>query len=60
VYRLGHLPLSLFDPAADWDPGSMKNLDASDGDPTDPLPREPWTELGYAHRLVHVYGDRLR
>jgi hypothetical protein len=38
----------------------MKNLDASDGDPTDPLPREPWTELGYAHRPVHVYGDRLR
>jgi putative DNA primase/helicase len=26
----------------------------------DPLPGEPWTELGYAHRLVHVYGDRLR
>jgi putative DNA primase/helicase len=26
----------------------------------DPLPDEPWTELGYAHRLVHVYGDRLR
>lgn len=26
----------------------------------DPLPAEPWTELGYARRLVHVYGDRLR
>jgi len=26
----------------------------------DPLPDEPWTELGYAHRLVAVYGDRLR
>ena len=26
----------------------------------DPLPREPRTELGYARRLVHVYGDRLR
>lgn len=26
----------------------------------DPLPREPWTELGYAHRLVHVYGGELR
>ena len=26
----------------------------------DPLPREPRTELGYAHRLIHVYGDRLR
>lgn len=26
----------------------------------DPLPGEPWTELGYARRLVHVYGDRMR
>lgn len=26
----------------------------------DPLPDEPRTELGYAKRLVHVYGDRLR
>jgi putative DNA primase/helicase len=26
----------------------------------DPMPAEPWTELGYARRLVHVYGDRLR
>ena len=26
----------------------------------DPLPNEPLTELGYARRLVHVYGDRLR
>jgi putative DNA primase/helicase len=26
----------------------------------DPIPDEPWTELGYAHRLVKVYGDRLR
>jgi putative DNA primase/helicase len=26
----------------------------------DPLPSEPWTELGHAHRLVHVYGDQLR
>jgi putative DNA primase/helicase len=26
----------------------------------DPLPREPLTELGHAHRLIHVYGDRLR
>jgi putative DNA primase/helicase len=26
----------------------------------DPLPYEPTTELGYANRLVHVYGDRLR
>lgn len=26
----------------------------------DPRPEEPKTELGYARRLVHVYGDRLR
>jgi putative DNA primase/helicase len=26
----------------------------------DPLPEEPKTELGYAHRLTLVYGDRLR
>jgi len=26
----------------------------------DPMPEEPLTELGYAHRLIHVYGDRLR
>ena len=26
----------------------------------DPLPDEPTTELGYAHRLILVYGDRLR
>jgi putative DNA primase/helicase len=26
----------------------------------DPMPTEPRTELGYAHRLAHVYGDRLR
>jgi phage/plasmid-associated DNA primase len=28
--------------------------------PADPLPSEPETELGYARRLVHAYGDRLR
>lgn len=26
----------------------------------DPMPDEPKTELGYAHRLIRVYGDRLR
>jgi putative DNA primase/helicase len=26
----------------------------------DPLPNEPWTELGYARRLVDVYGESLR
>lgn len=28
--------------------------------PADPLPDEPKTELGYARRLVHVYGEQLR
>ncbi len=28
--------------------------------PADPLPEEPKSELGYARRLVSVYGDRLR
>lgn len=28
--------------------------------PRDPLPKEPMTDLGYARRLIHVYGDRLR
>jgi putative DNA primase/helicase len=31
-----------------------------DGDRADPVPAEPRTELGYARRLIHVYGDRLR
>jgi putative DNA primase/helicase len=26
----------------------------------DPMPGEPRSELGYARRLVHIYGDRLR
>jgi len=26
----------------------------------DPKPGEPWTELGYARRLIEKYGDRLR
>lgn len=30
------------------------------GGHADPLPDEPVTELGYARRLVHVHGDRLR
>ncbi len=34
--------------------------DAGVPGPADPLPDEPKTELGYARRLVHVYGDRLR
>lgn len=28
--------------------------------PADPLPGEPRTELGYARRLIHVHGARLR
>src|SRR6266571_811287 len=35
-------------------PASLDELDADD-----PLPGEPWTELGYARRLIQVYGDRL-
>ena len=32
-----------------------------DGNLTDdPMPGEPRTELGYAHRLIYVYGSRLR
>jgi putative DNA primase/helicase len=26
----------------------------------DPMPDEPRTELGYARRFIHVYGDRVR
>ncbi len=26
----------------------------------DPLPGEPRTELGYAHRFIHAFGDQLR
>lgn len=33
---------------------------ATDAATGDPLPGEPWSELGYARRLVHVYGERLR
>jgi putative DNA primase/helicase len=34
--------------------------DAGVTGPADPLPDEPKTELGYARRLVHVYGHHLR
>jgi putative DNA primase/helicase len=36
--------------------------DGNDGAPgtADPMPAEPKTELGYAKRLVVVYGNRLR
>ena len=36
-------------------PASLDDLDGND-----PLPGEPWTELGYARRLTSVYGGRLR
>lgn len=29
-------------------------------DARDPLPHEPLSELGFAHRLIEVHGDRLR
>lgn len=38
---------------------NLEELDAAAAT-GDPLPDEPWSELGYAHRLVRVYGDRLR
>jgi putative DNA primase/helicase len=37
----------------------LEDLDVTAGS-ADPLPGEPWTELGYARRLAHIYGDRLR
>ena len=33
---------------------------AQDAAAHDPLPGEPLTDLGYARRLIKVYGDRLR
>lgn len=39
--------------------GSGKDA-SNDPLPDDPMPKEPLTELGYARRLIHVYGDRLR
>ena len=40
-------------------PASLADLDGP-GQPVDPLPDEPMTELGYARRLIEVYGARLR
>jgi putative DNA primase/helicase len=48
------VPASL----ADLDPPEMAPHPAED--PADPLPREPLTDLGYARRLISVYGDRIR
>ena len=39
-------------------PASLEELDEPGA--TDPLPDEPMTELGYARRLIEVYGSRLR
>ena len=35
-------------------------MNLEDLDTNDPLPGDPWTELGYAHRLIHVYGYQMR
>lgn len=44
------------EPWGDCPKGCKENT----GSNVDPMPDEPRTELGYANRLVHVYGDRLR
>ena len=48
----------------DYDADGNLIADADDvpirGGINDPLPAEPWTELGYARRLIHVYGGRVR
>ena len=46
-------------------PASLADLDdpGKPADPLpdeDPLPEEPMTELGYARRLIEIYGARLR
>ncbi|HZO65240.1 MAG TPA: phage/plasmid primase, P4 family [Kribbellaceae bacterium] len=49
-----------------YDPETEPDLYAAYGravapaDSNDPMPAEPHTELGYANRLIRVYGDRLR
>lgn len=50
---------------SDWppvpEPGTVPEPHFDDKqDVLDPLPAEPRTELGYARRLIDVYGDRLR
>jgi putative DNA primase/helicase len=40
--------------------GKYRQLPPPGSNASDPLPDEPWTQLGYAHRLIAVYGDRLR
>jgi putative DNA primase/helicase len=41
-------------------PGSAASGGGAASRLADPVPGEPATELGYARRLVQVYGDRLR
>lgn len=45
--------------AARADPATVAALPAALPG-VDPLPGEPWTELGYARRLVKVYGGSIR
>lgn len=40
--------------------GRARTLPPPGGPASDPLPAEPWTQLGYAHRLVAVHGSGLR
>jgi putative DNA primase/helicase len=40
--------------------GKHRNLPPPGEIAFDPLPDEPWTQLGYARRLVHVHGGQLR
>lgn len=44
----------------EWDAGLARLAGLPEIADADPLPDEPWTELGYARRLVAVYGDALR
>lgn len=47
-------------PAVPWPAAEDIDPSLDGGRRVDPLPDEPRTELGYARRLIHVYGDRLR
>jgi putative DNA primase/helicase len=47
--------------AAEFDRITYRRTPAPSGAiDTDPAPDEPLTDLGYARRLIRVYGDRLR
>jgi putative DNA primase/helicase len=49
------MPIETVDNDTSRDPKVSPALTLSD-----PLPGEPWTELGYARRLIAAYGARLR